>query len=153
MSVEDQTKARDEAIARVESTSAAWRSFATNVLLRVARTNPDLTSDDVWAGLHRDGIPDPGEPRAMGPVMLAGVRKGWLTSTEMVRIASDPSSPNHRRPQRVYLSRINEPVSPLRSGQHDAVGEKSNAVEDHLAAPSKAPKFGDVQLIREMRRR
>ena len=104
--IEDQIEARDEAIARVESTSAPWRSFATNVLLRVAQAKPDLTSDDVWAGLHRAGIPDPGEPRAMGPVMLAGVKKGWIAATATVRIASDPSSPNHRRPQRVYQSRL-----------------------------------------------
>ena len=56
-----------------------------------------------------------------------------------------------RLPNRVALYTL-EPVSPLRSGQHGDGGEKTTGAEDHLAAPSKAPKFGDVQLIREMRR-
>ena len=104
--IEDQRVARDRAIDHVGTGSAFWRTYTRGALYECAGRFDDLTSDDVWAVLHRNGIPDPREPRAMGPVMLAGVREGWIKPTNQVRISDDPASPNHRRPQRVYLSLI-----------------------------------------------
>ena len=102
----DQQVERDDAIAAVESNSVVWRTAANDALLSVARSQGTLTSDDVWLTLHRRNISNPAEPRAMGPVMQHGVREGWIAPTNQVRVADIPSSPNHRRPQRVYRSRI-----------------------------------------------
>lgn len=104
--MDNQEVARDNAIARVEINSPAWRSFARRALRDAAVSNEDLTSDDVWRVLHMHKIPGPSEPRAMGPVMLNGVRDRWIVTTNSVRISSDPASPNHKRPQRVYQSLI-----------------------------------------------
>jgi hypothetical protein len=103
---EDQGAARDEGIARAADHNADWRTFASLALRDVAVAQEDLTSDDVWRVLHQHKIPDPTEPRAMGPVMLAGVTDEWITVTGSIRIADDPATPNHKRPQRVYRSRI-----------------------------------------------
>jgi hypothetical protein len=102
----DQRVARDEAIRRVEDHSIVWRSFARLALRDAAVFDEHLTSDDVWHVLHMHRVPDPIEPRAMGPVMLAGVRDGWIIATNKVEISNDPASPNHKRPQRVYRSLI-----------------------------------------------
>lgn len=102
----DQRVARDEAIRRVEDHSVIWRSFARLALRDAAVFDEYLTSDDVWHVLKMHHVPDPIEPRAMGPVMLAGVRDGWIVATDKVKISDDPASPNHNRPQRVYRSLI-----------------------------------------------
>lgn len=104
--MDDQRVARDRGIEQVEQHSVIWRTFARKALRDAAVDGDDLTSDDVWHLLHEHGIPGPIEPRAMGPVMLGGVRDGWIEATNMVRISNDPASPNHKRPQRVYRSRI-----------------------------------------------
>lgn len=104
--MDDQRVARDKAIERVEFNSIVWRSFARRALRDAAVSSDELTSDDVWWILRYHDIPDPTEPRAMGPVMLRGVRDGWIVSTNRTKISDDPASPNHNRPQRVYLSRI-----------------------------------------------
>ena len=71
-------RARDEALSRVESTSAPWRSFADRAVAAVARRLETLTSDDVWDELERMGIPRPSEGRAMGVVMRKAVKDGLL---------------------------------------------------------------------------
>jgi hypothetical protein len=102
----DQRVARDEAIKRVEEHSVVWRSFARLALRDAAVFDEYLTSDDVWHVLKMHKIPEPIEPRAMGPVMLAGVRERWIVATDKVQISLDPASPNHNRPQRVYRSLV-----------------------------------------------
>lgn len=97
---------RDEAIDAVASANADWTPWAMLALHDAAITNAALTSDDVWKILQRKRIPAPTEPRAMGPVMLAGVKRGWVYATDRVRSSDDPASPNHARPQRVYGSNI-----------------------------------------------
>jgi hypothetical protein len=104
--MDDQRVARDQGIERVEQHSVIWRSFARKALRDAAVDADDLTSDDVWHVLREHGIPSPVEPRAMGPVMLRGVRDGWIEATSEVRISDDPASPNHKRPQRVYRSLV-----------------------------------------------
>jgi len=104
--MDDQRQARDEAMARVETASAYWRPYAMRALYEAAATRREITSDDVWRVLHRRKIPSPGEPRAMGPVMVAGQKNGWIDQTDRTKISDDPSTPNHSRPQRLYLSKI-----------------------------------------------
>jgi len=105
----DQTVARDESIEQVQANSVVWRVAAERALKDLAYTHWNLTSDDVWWLLRDQHIPVPTEPRAMGPVMLQGVRKGWIRATNEVRISDQSATPNHRRPQRVYASLIRGP--------------------------------------------
>lgn len=104
--MDDQRQARDEAMARVENASAYWRPYAMRALYEAAASRREITSDDVWRVLHRRKIPSPGEPRAMGPVMVAGQKNGWIDQTDRTKISDDPSTPNHSRPQRLYISKI-----------------------------------------------
>jgi hypothetical protein len=104
--MDDQRVARDQGIERVEQHSIIWRTFARKALRDAAVDLYDLTSDDVWHVLMEHDVPNPIEPRAMGPIMLGGVRDGWIEATNEVRISADPASPNHKRPQRVYRSLV-----------------------------------------------
>lgn len=79
MTLWDVRQARDEALDRVSTPSSApWRSLAFDALLGVACNQPTVVSDDVWDELDRLGIPRPEEGRAMGPVMLRGIREGII---------------------------------------------------------------------------
>lgn len=104
----DQREARDEAISRVGSAAGNewWRPYAMRAVYEAACLKREITSDDVWRVLHEHRIRDPKENRVMGPVMIVAQRKGWIEATDRTRISHDPASPNHSRPQRVYLSRI-----------------------------------------------
>lgn len=106
LSFETEQIARDQAIERVATASADWRSFAMRALRDACVANWEITSDDVWHVLADRGIPSPGEPRAMGPVMVDAVKKGWVSPTDRVRSSADPATRNHARPQRVYRSHI-----------------------------------------------
>lgn len=97
---------RDEALDAVAVGNADWTPWALLALHEAATTTAALTSDDVWKVLHRKRIPGPTEPRAMGPVMLTGVKRGWIEPTDRVKASDEPASPNHGRPQRVYGSMI-----------------------------------------------
>lgn len=98
--------AKEEAISRVEANaSRAWLDEAWLILqaerlncIRAAKRR--MTSDDVWQGLHRAGVADPHEPRAMGVVMRRAIAEGLLAPT-LIFVPSDLPQ-NHRRPVRVY---------------------------------------------------
>jgi len=84
-----------------------WQSFAVRALERVARRQPFVTSDDVWAELDAMGIPRPGEARAMGPVMLGGIRAEILAPHGFAQ-AGDPR--HHASIMRVYRSLLESRV-------------------------------------------
>ncbi|HET7030349.1 MAG TPA: hypothetical protein VFI34_07545 [Candidatus Limnocylindrales bacterium] len=92
--------ARDEAIAAVQD--PPWASFASAALRDLAASRSILTSDDVWAELDGRG-PRPIEGRAMGPVMVAGVRAGWITPSGFTQ-GTNPK--HHADVMRVYASRL-----------------------------------------------
>ena len=99
--------ARDAAIAAVARGSGPWRAYAEMALWDAARREATLTSDDVWLILTDHGVPSPDEPRAMGPVMLAGVRYQWIEATDQFLVTETPATHrNHGRPQRIYRSLI-----------------------------------------------
>jgi len=96
-----------DALARVAVRSAPWRPWADIALWDAATRLAELTSDDVWIELHAHGVPDPIEPRAIGPVMLAAMARGWVRATDRHENADNPAtSRNHGRPQRVYESLV-----------------------------------------------
>lgn len=70
--------ARDEAVRAVAASEAPWVAVAFDALVRVARRRDTLSSEDVWLELDMAGVPRPTEGRAMGPVMVRGVREGVI---------------------------------------------------------------------------
>jgi hypothetical protein len=94
-------EARDEAIERVSSNSLAWRTVAHEALEAVCYRQLTVTSDDVWAELERMDIPRPDEARAMGPVMMRGVRLGLIVPHGFTQ-GTNPR--HHADVMRVYRS-------------------------------------------------
>jgi hypothetical protein len=84
-----------------------WRPWAEIALYNAAVSGETLTSDEVWRMLQGKEIPPPDEPRAMGAVMIAGAKRGWVTKTEQFVVADNPATNrNHGRPSRVYRSLV-----------------------------------------------
>lgn len=93
--------AKEEAISRVEANaSRAWLDIAYVCVVGLCRWRSEITTDDVWLDLFGRDVPDPHEPRAMGPVMRKAVTRGHLRPTSTFRPSAMPQ--NHRRPVRVY---------------------------------------------------
>jgi hypothetical protein len=97
--LEEGRRRRDEAMDHVNN--PPWRSFAERALRQVARRQASVTSDDVWAELDRMEIPRPAEGRAMGPVMMAGVKEGLIVPSGY---ASGRNPKHHADVMRVYRS-------------------------------------------------
>jgi hypothetical protein len=96
----DGIAARDEALGRVEEAAPEeWKMAARRAILRLARTRPTLTTDDVWRAL--DGHVPP-EPRALGAIMRQS--SDILLRTERTVNSTRPEC--HRRPVRVWESLI-----------------------------------------------
>ena len=98
-----QREARDRALARVER--PAWQSFALRAIRYLAADGGPFTSNDVWTMLDAWAIPRPIEPRAMGAAMNYARRHHWIVATGAYRVARDPASRNHARPQAEYRGR------------------------------------------------
>lgn len=91
---------REEAIARVEENAdLLWRAAALAAVYVTAVTHDELTTDDV---------PLPGvtthELRAWGAIMRQAQVAGWIVASDRHRLSSRAAC--HRRPKRVWLSRI-----------------------------------------------
>ena len=80
--------------------SPDWKEEALAVLARVAKTMPELTTDDVWHLVKEVTH----EPRAMGPVMKAGATAGIIEATDRFKLTDRPS--RHRAPVRVWRSLV-----------------------------------------------
>ena len=91
-----------EAIGKADSgTDPMWRGNARGRLLQLAKTRPELTTDDLWEA----GVPQTRENRALGPIMLWGRRIGIITPTNNVQ-ASRLHERNHGRRITVWRSNI-----------------------------------------------
>lgn len=74
--------------------STRWKALATQCVRICADTLPDFTSDDIWAALAhstKDIIEGERNPSALGPVMLAMARTGYITKTGTVRPSKRPA--------------------------------------------------------------
>jgi hypothetical protein len=85
-----------------------WKNAAMGALLYVARSRREFLVDDVWPHVATDIAPP--NARAMGAVMRAGVRKGWIESTG--RMAPTSRTTSHRGPRTLWRSLVWE-------GRHD----------------------------------
>lgn len=94
------TKARDEALERVESASDPdWVVSAEKALLYVSMSLQTFSTDDVWDRLRMLSVPAPREPRALGPVMRRAVRDGLIKA---VGYAASERPERHCAPVRMY---------------------------------------------------
>jgi hypothetical protein len=91
---------RDRATAAVEEHAAReWREQALEAVRRTALARPEFIVDDVW---DVGGLESTVEDRALGPVMLAAKRKGFIEKTDRVR----PSKRSHLSGKPVWRSLI-----------------------------------------------
>ena len=94
--------ARDDAIDRAEQhAQREWLHAAEQALYRVACESWEFTSEAIWEkmlGWYSR------EPRALGAVMRTGMREQWITPTD--HFVPSTSARNHKRPLRVWRSRI-----------------------------------------------
>lgn len=75
-------RARDYAIAQVDAAAPEdWKELAYLAGEAVARRQKYLTSEDVRDMLDRNNVPEPKEPRAVGPVMLRLQAAGVIRNT------------------------------------------------------------------------
>lgn len=98
--------ARDEAMQRVdENANPGWKAFTYELIVEVARSSVEFTTDDVERlRFGRGGGPSTQEPRAMGPLMLKAARSGICEKTGRLRESVQAS--NHGRPMQLWRSLI-----------------------------------------------
>lgn len=78
-----------------------WKWYAYQVLLRLCRRVPDLTTDDLYFAIQDEGYPpDPPEPRAFGPLMKRAASNGLIAQTDEFRKSDRAKA--HRRPKQVW---------------------------------------------------
>ena len=92
---------RERAMEQVARGRDAWMNTAKWCVVEVANTHAQFTTDEVWAlGLP----PCPGSSRAMGPVMVAAAKAGYIERTDRTRNTTKAHS--HAQPLRVWRSLI-----------------------------------------------
>ena len=73
--------AKQDALSRVEQNADLdWKQTALEVVKQCALRSPQLTADDIWSELANIAI-GTHENRALGPVMNAAQRAGYITPT------------------------------------------------------------------------
>ena len=98
--------AKQEAIDRADyATNPLWRDRALAAVQAVAESTPEFTTDLVWLELSKSDGMSTGERRAMGPVMIEAVKRGWCRPTDRFKLSDRKEC--HRNPKRVYVSMSN----------------------------------------------
>lgn len=98
---EEESQETAEAIARIDqSTPETWRAAALAAVEHIARTHPRFTTEDVWPVLSTTEtlVHD---NRALGPIMLAARRAGWIRESGNYQRAERMA---HKRPVRIWES-------------------------------------------------
>ena len=101
------TRLRDQAIRRgYDGASDRWRQRMDEAIYYLATTLDEFTTDDVWDYFETAEINVPVETRSLGGAMRRAQRAGWVKPTDRVINSERPRC--HRRPVRVWISRIVE---------------------------------------------
>jgi hypothetical protein len=82
---------------------SVWKRRASEVILRVASRQHELTSDDIIIPLEREGVVT-GDLRALGMIMQCAARMGILQSAE--RWIPCRRKQRHKAPVQVWQSKI-----------------------------------------------
>ena len=77
-----------------------WQAAAVDAVRSLAVRHPFLCSDDIWAA----GLPDPGEPRALGAAMTSARKLGLVVPTKIFVLTHQAT--RHRAPVRVWRSSL-----------------------------------------------
>lgn len=100
-------EARDEAIGRVDRhVEPNWKVAATGAVHTIARLRPEFTTDAVWGLLTAANVAPPHEERALGAIMRAAAREGWIEATDRTSKSVRPRC--HARDLRVWRSLIHD---------------------------------------------
>lgn len=98
--------AKREAVTRVEQhADPDWKEYALATVKRVAMRYKEFTTDKVLDEMT-DAPVTTHELRALGPVMSAAARRGYIVATD--KFVTSTSVTRHRAPKRVWQSRIYE---------------------------------------------
>lgn len=98
--------AKQDALTRVaQNADADWKTVALECVKTVAARQAELTTDDIWQELARYAI-GTHENRALGPVMNAAHRAGFITPT--ARYVNCERVSRHKAPIRVWQSRLKD---------------------------------------------
>lgn len=90
-----------QALDKVEANAdPAWLGVAKRVVWQLVREGEPFTTDDCWVRLSALGVTTH-EPRALGAVIRAAARAGFIRSTGEYRKTSRPEA--HSRPIPVWL--------------------------------------------------
>lgn len=92
------------ALRQVAGKHFEWIETVLPLVADCARDYKSFTSDEVFKRIVAAKIEMPDEPRAMGAVMRLARSAGWIEPADMF-VVSDRVS-NHRRPMRVWKSRL-----------------------------------------------
>ena len=93
---------RDQAIEKVEgSANDEWMGIAKFAVLRFARAEKFLTTDNIW---NMMGDSTTHDNRAMGAVMRKAQAEGWIEPTD--RTVKSTRAVCHSRPIRVWRSKL-----------------------------------------------
>lgn len=100
--------ARDQAMTQVDTAAPDdWKDQARRAIWHLATTGKPydpatrlggFTTDDVWDLLEQRGVEQPPEPRALGPIIMAAVRKHAIRDTDARR----PSRRRHSTRINIY---------------------------------------------------
>lgn len=94
--------AKRAALRQVEEHAAPdWKTYALATVKQVARGHAEFTTDRVLAAMQ-DAPVATHELRALGPVMIAAARSGYIVATERFEISDSQS--RHRAPKRIWRS-------------------------------------------------
>lgn len=80
-----------------------WSRRMLETVRDTAEHLPDFISDDVWVYASPEDRAFP-KPKALGAVMLAAAKQGWIERTDRTRITANAA--RHRSPVPVWRSRI-----------------------------------------------
>lgn len=73
---------RDVKMGQAEAAaSAEWKDAARAAIWWLACNRREFTTDDVWDLLQERGVPEPREPRALGPLVFKALRSGAIRDT------------------------------------------------------------------------
>jgi hypothetical protein len=95
---------REEGIRRADDhANPTWREIALLAVKTAAKSKGYLTTDDVWQRIRLTEY-QTHEKRALGPVMRAAQKRGWIVPLDEWELSKRPEC--HRRPCRVWVSRL-----------------------------------------------
>jgi len=105
LSLTDAERVRDDAIARAERHALQqWKDLTMATIKELAVMCPRFTTDDVWIELSRTPDVATHEPRALGSMMRAAYKLGWIVPTDQYENSVRPEC--HARPVKIWASRL-----------------------------------------------